>query len=500
MGTVGTDVPTSGRGALAEGHYARFSKFCAAGIAALVALIASSAAGVAVEQGILGVLFLALAGLGLVVFFVRPRFWVDLLLLLTVIVIPLQLYVVPLVAGQELQILRAILLLSIVAWVCALPTIRRRVPAFVVLQTPFIALAVYSTVVHSVDPGYAITYLVSLAFGFLYCLWLPQVVHDERTVRLLFVGIIGAGCVVLLFALYQFIAFFTGAGLVNGFFVIVPFSEVFVGTESSISLLPTGPLFRLALPYQNSVMLGSGVAAILLATLPLHLILRNRRWQRLGLLLIHVGLFGVLLTTFSRGAWLGFAAGAFALLLSDRRLRLNKQLWIVGIVVFLALVVTLLAVPSVRETIAVRVDSSTTDASNIQHVEFRLGAIRMWLEKPLFGIGMHNYLAQTGNSAHTIYLTVLTELGFFGLLLFLLWLGAVFVTAVKAQRLSRGNPLLSACSSGLLAALVALYVNNFLQPIFYHAHIWLVFGAIGAVYFVARKGRADNVHIGSQIG
>lgn len=436
----------------------------------------------------------AVLGGGLLIFFLRPRFWVSVMLMLSVATVALPIYQIPIVAGQTLQLLRITLLVAVFCWAVSYPTIRARVPQFVLYQVLFMGWAMVSLVFLSDDRAGALDWIIGLAFGLILILWLPQVVHDEKSVRILNRGIYLAGLIFIGFGIYQYVAWFTGIGR-SGYAFHVPFSEILMGESLIVRVIGEGSLFRVTLPFTSPSHLAPGLSALLLITLPQQLLPGKHGRFRFGLLFYHLALFGLLLTTYSRGAWLGFAFGVLALFLADRRLWLNKRVWIAGIVVLLIAVLAFVLIPDIQNNLLSRLDTENTSNSDAGHLAFRLMALDLWLQYPIAGIGLANFFAWTGIiHAHSIYVTVLAELGVIGLGLLFMWLAVALLTAVKSVNMTAYGTFLRAFTSGLFASFFSLLANNLFQQSFYSAYTWLVMAAIGAVFFVIRNdGRTEPV-------
>jgi O-antigen ligase len=201
------------------------------------------------------------------------------------------------------------------------------------------------------------------------------------------------------------------------------------------------------LPHPN--MLAGYFAVGLLATLP-WLVARRRVLWWAGTLIFTLGLWGFLLT-FSRGAWLGFAAGVFAMLPLLLRKYTTSESWNVtrNLLAILAswrltlsprmiwlLIVTLTVVfPFVltfRPFLAARagVGGESIELRSVSdRVVFATFAYDSILERPIIGVGIGNfpwrtsyYLMRTnydlrGDNVHHVLLYAWAELGIVGLIL-----------------------------------------------------------------------------------
>ena len=183
------------------------------------------------------------------------------------------------------------------------------------------------------------------------------------------------------------------------------------------------------------------------------------RW--LGTLLAAIGLYALLLT-FSRGAWIGFAATIPALIiplwqwLKRNKQVLNHFLLTIALLILTAGAFVIQYRPLVIARAAPLTGTPTTmdavNAGEIQSTEsrslsdrriFTELALRSIRENPLLGVGIGNtpwkisqYLMETdydlrANYVHNTYLAVLADLGGIGLLLFLMALGIGLYTAIQ---------------------------------------------------------------------
>jgi putative inorganic carbon (hco3(-)) transporter len=194
----------------------------------------------------------------------------------------------------------------------------------------------------------------------------------------------------------------------------------------------------------------------------------------LRLLLLGAVLAGTMLLvfTFSRGGWIGFSAGVcvFAVLhwriAVDRRRALLRGVLILGL---LSLVLWFL-----KDFILLRFTGEDYGSaqSRIPMMQIAFGMIRKY---PWLGVGMNNYtLAMTPfdrtgltleffHPVHNVYLQLAAEVGIPGLIVFLFFLGGLFVRCLKSLSGDlplRSKQILIGCISGLTALMVHYTVNN----------------------------------------
>ena len=133
---------------------------------------------------------------------------------------------------------------------------------------------------------------------------------------------------------------------------------------------------------------------------------------------------------------------------------------------------------------------------------------RMVEDKPVHGVGAGNYpvasidyLLRPGATqddtaivddqkvAHNIYLTVLSELGVVGFMLFALIAVLCLRSALRAARAfaARGDPRMELVSRALFISLVALLAVGFFSSALYVKQFWVLLAAAPALHALARR-------------
>jgi putative inorganic carbon (hco3(-)) transporter len=236
-------------------------------------------------------------------------------------------------------------------------------------------------------------------------------------------------------------------------------------------------------------------------------------WGFLAAILL-VALAG-LVASWSRGAWLAFAAGAAALaVFLPRRRAVGLLLLSLALAGFLALWQLGLLPPSITARLtsfSPELPSSATSSIDVRGVEFtdesyavveRLAhwqaALDMARREPWFGVGFGNYeaaypeVAQVNwphplGHAHNYYINLLAEVGFAGLAAYLLLWSAIFALSLRALRRDwpeRGIAL------GLLAVWVALTVHHNLDKLYVnnlYLHLGVMLGMLHRLPPVRRQ-------------
>jgi O-antigen ligase len=209
-----------------------------------------------------------------------------------------------------------------------------------------------------------------------------------------------------------------------------------------------------------------------------------RKYMWWVVIVLGVGLLGSL----SRGAQLGTVV---ALLVMGTVVSPRVRQWIPHLAVVAFLFIALLSVGIIPESIAgplaqglgiggVDVANPTPDnwsvAERLAHME---AGINMWLDHPIFGVGIGNYPAQYPKyqvapvwgpplgHAHNYYINIAAEAGVFGFVAFIALLVSAFQICVRAVRKSP-DWLGRAVGLGALGVITAFAVHEFFDDLFVH--------------------------------
>jgi putative inorganic carbon (hco3(-)) transporter len=226
---------------------------------------------------------------------------------------------------------------------------------------------------------------------------------------------------------------------------------------------------------------------------------------------------GGLVASWSRGAWLAFAAGAAALALFAPRRRWVGAVLLGGALVgFVGLWQLELLPGAITERLtsfALEVPSSAQSAVDVRGVEFtdenfavieRLAhwqaALDIARQEPWLGAGFGNYEAAYPEvalpnwthplgHAHNYYLNLLAEVGALGLAAYLVLWGAIFVWTLRALR---GGSEQRGIVLGLLAIWVALTVHHMLDKLYVN-NLYLHLGALLGILHGFVPARSEAV-------
>jgi hypothetical protein len=261
------------------------------------------------------------------------------------------------------------------------------------------------------------------------------------------------------------------------------------------------------LPHPN--ILAGFLTVGLLATTALILGERGRlRWIGIGIFL--VGLWALMLT-FSRAAWLGFAAGGFAMLpilWPQLRQRANRKA--VVTLAVLAIGAAGLFAAIYRPYLSARTgldNEAVEQRSVVDRVIFTEMAFRAINESPILGVGIGNfpwkathYLLETdfdtrGIPVHQVFLSAWSELGLVGLGLTTLMLIAGIEVVLRKMRV-RGDPTdrpdehsdylaRAAMLGGVIALMVIGLFDHYPWTLLHFQALW--FGLLAAAGSVSRS-------------
>jgi O-antigen ligase len=238
----------------------------------------------------------------------------------------------------------------------------------------------------------------------------------------------------------------------------------------------------------------------------------NRRWSPTARAAVFAvtALAGIgVLMTLSRGALVGLAAALIlAPLAIGRGRRSIALLFVIIAAVGSVAFYTALAPPGSVQRVTHPERGGGTGREDLWRVGWR-----MVKAKPLAGVGAGNfpvasihYLLRPGASnrdeiivdkqkvAHNIYLTVLSELGTIGFVLFAVILGQCLVRAGQAARQfrDRNDLTMELVARGLFLALVSLFVADFFSSALYSKQLWLLLAIAPALIAVADRSEVSS--------
>ena len=232
--------------------------------------------------------------------------------------------------------------------------------------------------------------------------------------------------------------------------------------------------------------------------------------------LASAAMLAAVVMSWSRGAWLGVAAGLVVTLIVPSRRAFGLALTIALGLMFVVLLSNINVIPDVIaarfggladyfgvfDVRGVRVDDA--NFAVVERMAHWQAAWGMLHNHPGLGVGIGNYAVEYPayalprwddplGHAHNYYLNVAAETGFVGLAAYLILWIAVFWQAWRSVRASSG--IWRSVAAGLLGMLVALSAHNLFDNLFVHGmavQVGIGLGIIAVINSANEKSRAPN--------
>jgi putative inorganic carbon (HCO3(-)) transporter len=213
------------------------------------------------------------------------------------------------------------------------------------------------------------------------------------------------------------------------------------------------------------------------------------KWKFLALLgIAGTSLVGMVASS-SRGALLG---GAVVLAFMVAWSRYKKRALIGGLILGATF---FLAVPAEQKQ---RLSESGTDKTSLQRITYWTHGIEMANESPLLGVGYANWMPYYQDRyggdvkvCHNIFIQAVSELGYTGLVAFLLLIGCTFMLNARSRALAiRAGPngrLTYHLAIGLDGALIGFMVSGFFVTVLYYPYFWINLSMTVALNTVAKR-------------
>lgn len=240
-------------------------------------------------------------------------------------------------------------------------------------------------------------------------------------------------------------------------------------------------LFSHHLTFAYSLIFPFSLSISLLFTSP-----EGKFWYRLAIPSAILSVFAIIFT-FSRGAWFGIVCSCLFLffVIAMRRMR---SIYIPLLILFI-LISIILSIPSLRK----RGESIFNLKSNSTRIQLWKGAIEMFRDNPLYGVGYRNFPEVSDRyslrfdhderppHAHNTYLNILAESGIFSLLLFLSTISVPFIKGVILfKRTPNINSAFTTSILGGATALSGFLTGSFFQHSFDDVEVakafWFILG------------------------
>jgi O-antigen ligase len=228
---------------------------------------------------------------------------------------------------------------------------------------------------------------------------------------------------------------------------------------------------------------------------------RRGRWKLFYLAAMLIGIAGVV-STRSRGGFIGLLAmGAVVWLLSQRKIR---ALALIGV---LACGVALFAGDKYWERMSTATDAK--EGTGKARIEMWKSAWAMFLDNPI-GVGGGNFPVrfpqyqtawfwhgEWGRPAHSVWFTLLAELGVPGAIIYGMLLFFNLRDSVRLRKIGRSvggddGALLVALGSAFLASFAGFFSSGTFLSVLYYPHYWYLTGFLVAASAVAGAARHNN--------
>jgi len=186
-----------------------------------------------------------------------------------------------------------------------------------------------------------------------------------------------------------------------------------------------------------------------------------------------------ILSTSSRGAALGFLGVLFGIWYKSKKKLIVLILIIVVMVTFISLI------PE-DNWYRFKLIGSDQDETGQQRVKLWNAGIRMAKEYPLTGVGPYNFIyvnrtfynSDLNLVQHNIYVQAISELGFPGIIIFLMMIFSYFYNQKKTRTILKqfkiNDSFLKGVSHGLDICMVGFMINGFFITVLYYPFFWIL--------------------------
>jgi putative inorganic carbon (HCO3(-)) transporter len=236
-------------------------------------------------------------------------------------------------------------------------------------------------------------------------------------------------------------------------------------------------------------------------TVPILLLLRQRwpRWKILSLLALLPGtaLMSVIMSS-SRGSQLAVAA-VVAYLVAQTRYRVRGLAWAAILLPALWLIT-----PPEQKA---RFEQMGEDNSSQTRLTYWRHGLEIMDRYPLLGIGYENWVPYyrqfynpVGQVPHNIFIEAGAQMGYSGLVVFILLIVATFVVNARTRRMARALPEWGAfhrsLAFGLDAALVGYLVAGFFVTVLFYPFFWMNLSMTSALHLLVERRHSQQQAIG----
>ena len=237
-----------------------------------------------------------------------------------------------------------------------------------------------------------------------------------------------------------------------------------------------------------------GIQLCIFLPLSIYFIIALRQyWGKMKLiffLLFPFTAIASVIATSSRGALIGAVAALIWMVIKSKK----KTMAFVSVAIVLAIAYTFIPAKSYE-----RLEASGDDGTSVARLTRWKAGIDMMNENPVFGVGYENWSTyyksfyyipdQASLLSHNIFIQAGAELGYTGLIIYLIMILYSFVNNHRTRKraLATGNNFILYTAHGLDAALVGFLVSAFFVTVLYYPYFWINTALVVALNNVANK-------------
>lgn len=224
-------------------------------------------------------------------------------------------------------------------------------------------------------------------------------------------------------------------------------------------------------------------------------------WKHVGqikkafLLFMTVSFAGSVFACGSRGSYLGLASIFLFMWLGGRK----KALGIILLIILALLTPKFLSERDSNRGLSL---NSETDLTAQNRIERWKKGLAMVNDNPLFGVGFENYneadrqiFGGKGSECHNIFIECMSELGYVGLIVFLLLIVSTILNNIKTMKMVRQDEdkFIYNLAKSLNLALIAYLVAGFFVTVLYYPYFWINLAMTVSLNNIARKKYTNYV-------
>ncbi|MCK4520290.1 O-antigen ligase family protein [Candidatus Parcubacteria bacterium] len=316
---------------------------------------------------------------------------------------------------------------------------------------------------------------------------------DKKRLKKVLKAYIGIALVVSIYGVYQFFAVKFGLPFVD------ITSAISTGGHSyGVSYYTDPSLFRAHATFQEPLNFGHYLLSVIPFLLTMYIFKnKSKTTQKVFLnvkwfpILIFIMLFALFLTK-SRGAWIGFLASMFFLLIM---IKTKYKLKLVAIFFLIALIIGLFFFfysPGVYQTISEEFTHRFSAGPRLTYYSF---IFDLWKEYPILGVGIGNYgwygasyfSSSALVSAHGVFQNTLVETGILGFLS-LIFLVSVYYRIIMRTLGKVKDSFWYPYCLGFLASFIAMTVQYFTFGDHFNLYFWVFLGmSMAAIKIIKKK-------------